>query len=230
LGPACRSASPGVEWLGHIYVLFGGLAGARIAHRVAAVVMIINWIWHTLYLLYRWRKHGFSFKSWSMWPNRKDWADFIAVSKYYLGLSKEEPRYDRFQFREKFDYFAVYWGMPIMVFSGLVLWFPIYFGNRLPEIGLSFDYIAHSNEAILAFLAIVLWHFYNTHFNPDNFPMSPTWYTGTKTQEERAREHPLELARLEGQNPGQAAGATVPPPPRPPDAPAGGDPPRGANG
>lgn len=185
-----------VEWLQTFYLLFGGITGARIAHRVAAVVMIFTWIWHTLYLLYRWSKAGFSLKSWTMWPTRKDVSDFIAVTKSYLGLSQEEPKYDRFQFREKFDYFAVYWGMPIMVFSGLVLWFPIYFGNRLPEIGLSFAYIAHSDEAILALLVIVIWHFYNTHFNPAFFPMNPVFYTGSLTQEEMERDHPLELERL----------------------------------
>ncbi len=194
-GMPMRFAS--IEWVNNIYVLFGGLGGARIVHRVAAVVMIITWIWHTLYLLYRWKKAGWSLDSWTMLPNRKDIADFIQLSKYYLGLTHEEPRFDRFQFREKFDYFAVYWGMPVMVFSGLVLWFPVYFGNRLPEIGFAVAFIAHSDEAILAFLAIVTWHMYNVHFNPDAFPMSPTWYTGTKTQEEMEREHPLELERIE---------------------------------
>lgn len=186
-----------LEWLQGGYALFGGIAGARIAHRVGAVVLMATWIWHTLYLLWRWRQHGFTLRSWSMWPARKDLVDLAGAVRHYVGLSPEEPRYDRFQFREKFDYFAVYWGMPIMVFSGLVLWFPIYFGNRLPELGLAAAYIAHSDEAILAFLAIVTWHLYNTHFNPDSFPMSPAWLTGTKSESEMLREHPLEMERLE---------------------------------
>jgi cytochrome b subunit of formate dehydrogenase len=184
------------EWLQGVQSLFGGFQGARVVHRVAAVVMIISWVWHTIYLFVLWKRQGWSVRSWSMVPNMKDVRDFIQVSRYYLGLSSEEPKYDRFQFREKFDYFAVYWGMPIMVLSGLVLWFPIYFGNRLPEIGVSAAYIAHSDEAILAFLAIVMWHLYNVHFNPDAFPMSNAWLTRTKTEEEMAREHPLELERI----------------------------------
>lgn len=198
------------EWLSHVYILFGGLQGARLTHRVAAVVMIATWIWHTLYLFYRWHKAGYSFKSWTMWPTRKDFSDFFGTIKYHLGLAKEEPKFDRFQFREKFDYFAVYWGMPIMVFSGLVLWFPIYFGNRLPEIGLSFAYIAHSDEAILAFLAIVTWHMYNAHFNPDRFPMSRVFLTGELTREEMEREHPLELERIESASPDSSAGEQKP--------------------
>lgn len=186
-----------VDGLEAIYDLFGGFAGARIAHRAAAVVMIGAWIWHTLYLIYRWKKAGWSLSSWTMLPTRKDVRDVVHSLRYYFGLTPEEPRFDRFQFREKFDYFAVYWGMPIMVFSGLVLWFPVFFGNHLPEIGIVAAFIAHSDEAVLAFLAIVTWHMYNVHFNPDAFPMSPTWYTGTKTREEMEREHPLELERLD---------------------------------
>lgn len=188
---------PQVDWLRAMNLALGGLEVSRYAHRVAAVVLIGTWIWHTLYLVYRWHKAGYTLQSWTMWPSRKDLRDFIEVSKYYLGLAKEEPKYGRFQFREKFDYFAVYWGMPIMVFSGLVLWFPIYWGNRLPEIGLSMAYIAHSDEAVLAFLTIVLWHFYNTHFNIDTFPMNPVFYSGTLTREEMEREHPLELAEID---------------------------------
>lgn len=190
-----------VDWLQNIYVPFGGLEPARLAHRIAAVVLIVTWIWHTIELLYRWYKAGFTLKSMTMFPNRKDVRDFADSIQHYFGKKAEEPRYDRFQFREKFDYFAVYWGMPIMVFSGLVLWFPIYFGTVLPELGISAAYIMHSDEAVLAFLAIVLWHFYNTHFNPDSFPLSKVFYTGVKTREEMEREHPLELERwdaLEG--------------------------------
>ena len=188
---------PEVEWLRALNLAMGGLPVSRLVHRGAALVMIFTWIWHTVYLLYRWKQAGFTLKSMTMLPTRKDLADVLDTARYYLGLTAEEPKFDRFQFREKFDYFAVYWGMPIMVLSGLVLWFPIYFGNLLPEVGLSAALIAHSDEAVLAFLAIVLWHFYNTHFNPDSFPMSGVFLTGTMTREEMEREHPLELERLE---------------------------------
>lgn len=189
---------PQTPWLHTLYGLLGGIGVARVVHRVAAVVMIGDWIWHSLYLLYRWKKAGFGFASWTMFPTLKDVRDFFAACRQYLGLSPEGPRFDRFGFKEKFDYFAVYWGMPIMVISGLILWFPIYFGNRIPEIGLSAAYIAHSDEAILAFLAIVTWHFYNTHFNPDNFPMSKVWLTGEKTHSQMEHEHPIELERIAG--------------------------------
>ena len=186
-----------VGWSHYLHLLFGGFEGARIAHRAAAVLMTGTWIWHCVYLLYRWKKASFSFKSWTMWPSRQDFVDLFDTVKYGLGLRKEPPHYDRFQFREKFDYFAVYWGMPIMVLSGLVLWFPVYFGNALSELGVGIAYIAHSDEALLAFLAIMIWHLYNTHFDPEHFPMSRAWYSGVLTESEMEREHPAEKKRLD---------------------------------
>ncbi len=186
--------TPGVP---SVHILFGGLGGARLVHRTAAVIMVSTWIWHVIYLLLRWRKAGFSMKSWTMLPTRKDLSDAILTLKHYLGGSHEEPKFGRFQFREKLDYLAEYWGIPVMVLSGLVLWFPIYFGNRLPDIGLSFAYIAHSWEATLAFLAILTWHLYNAHFNPNTFPMNKVWMTGTMSRSEMEREHPLELEEIE---------------------------------
>jgi len=185
-----------VSWLQSLYNALGGLAVARPIHRVAAVGLIIVWSWHVVDLLIKWGRAGFAFKALTMLPNKKDLQDFVGSSKYYFGLTKEEPKYDRFQFRQKLDYLAEYWGVPIMVLSGFLLWFPIYWGNRLPEEALSIAIVAHGWEATLAFLAIVLWHLYNEHFNPDTFPANRVWYRGTMTREEMEREHPLELDRI----------------------------------
>lgn len=187
----------GVGWSHYLHLLFGGFEGARIAHRIAAILLSGTWIWHFLFLLYRWRQAGFSFSSWTMWPSRKDLADLWGTVKYGLSLQKQLPAFDRFHFREKFDYFAVYWGMPVMVFSGLVLWFPVFFGNRLPELALGMAYIAHSEEAVLAFLAIAIWHLYNVHLDPEHFPMSQVWYSGVTTESHMRREHPLEKKRVD---------------------------------
>ena len=186
-----------ITWAPKVQMLFGGFQGARMTHRVAAVVMIVTWVWHTIYLLIQWQKAKFSFKSWTMFPNAKDFTDFFHTVAYGIGLRNDPPKFGRFQFREKFDYFAVYWGMPIMVFSGLVLWFPTAIGNHLNNLTFGAAYIAHSDESVLAMLAIVIWHFYNTHFNPDTFPMNRTWLTGTMTEAEMARDHPVEKDELD---------------------------------
>lgn len=186
-----------VPWAHYVLLVFGGLPTARIVHRTAAVVMVCGWIWHFAWLLLQWKRAGWSFKSWTMVPTLQDVKDFLTVSRGYLGGPDVNPRYGRFQFKEKMDYLAEYWGMPVMLISGAMLWMPIFWGNRLPEVALSAAIIAHGYEATLAFMAIVSWHMYNAHFNPDCFPGNPVWYTGMVSKTELEREHPLELQRLE---------------------------------
>ena len=186
-----------VGWTHYALLLFGGFDGARIAHRVAGVVMLGNWGFHFCYLFYRWKQCNFSFASWTMFPQWKDLTDLIDTVRYGLGLTNQPPQFDRFQFREKFDYFADLWGTVVMGLSGLVMWFPTTIGNHLPDFAFGASYIAHSYEGLLAMMAIIVWHFYNAHFNPDMFPMNPTWFTGRMSESEMAREHPLEKARLD---------------------------------
>ena len=183
-----------VDWMHYPLYLFGGFEGARIIHRIAGVLMVVNWVWHLGYLLYRWKQYKFSFASWTMWPRWKDVTDLFDTLKYGLGLTNTAPQYTRFQFREKFDYFADMWGTIVMGFSGFVLWFPTDLGNRLPSWMFGFSYIAHSYEGLLAMMAIIVWHFYNVHFNPDAFPMNPAWLTGSISDVEMERDHPLEKA------------------------------------
>lgn len=182
-----------------IYVLFGGIYGARIVHRISALIMIVLGIYHIYYIFRLLVKHNFRFsEAWPMIPNRKDAVDWWHTSLYYFGFQQKLPRYDRFNFREKFDYFAVFWGVPVMMFSGLVLWFPIFFGNHFPDLIIPMAYIAHSDEAILAISAIVVWHFYNVHYNPDKFPGSTVWIDGKLTEKEMLEEHPLEYEKITG--------------------------------
>ncbi|MFZ4506112.1 MAG: cytochrome b/b6 domain-containing protein [Fimbriimonas sp.] len=187
---------PKNDTLRALYMGLGGMDVMRLAHRVAAVILIAVWIYHTVELLVRWKRAGFSFDSWTMWPRKRDVTDLFATFRYHLGLSAQAPSYDRFQFREKFDYFAVYWGMPIMVFSGLILWYPVFYGGLLPQLGIPLAYIAHADESVLAFLTIVTWHFYNTHFKPDSFPMNPVFLTGMLSEKMMEEEHGDELARI----------------------------------
>jgi formate dehydrogenase subunit gamma len=186
-----------VDWIRQIIDLFGGLDSARLIHRGAALLLIVTWIWHTVFLLYRWKKAKFSLASWTMFPRWKDFTDFYDTVRYGIGLRQTPPAYERFHFKEKFEYFAVFWGNINMVLSGLILWFPVLAGRGLPDVLFGVAYIAHSYEAILAMLAIVIWHFYNTHFDPEHFPMNRVWLTGTMTASEMAREHPLEKQRLD---------------------------------
>ncbi len=207
---------PDVWWLGGIYSAVGGLGVARLIHRVAALGMIADGVLHLGYLAALLVRHRFRvLEAWPMIPTWKDARDWWDTSLYYFGIRRTLPDYDRFNFREKFDYFAVFWGLPVMMLSGLVLWFPVLFGNMLPDIAIPMAYIAHSDEAILAISAIVVWHFYNVHYNPDKFPMSWVWLTGRISEEEIAREHPLEYRRLLATQPPSAPADPTEPAPEP---------------
>jgi formate dehydrogenase gamma subunit len=188
---------PEVSWLASVYTVIGGLEMARILHRIAGVFMILDGLYHLGYITVLLVKNKFKvMEAWPMIPTGKDAADFWDTTLYYLGLRTELPQYDRFNFREKFDYFAVFWGLPVMMLSGLILWFPVFFGNMLPNLAIGMAYIAHSDEAILAISAIVVWHFYNVHLNPDVFPMSWVWWHGNISETHIKRDHPLEYTRL----------------------------------
>jgi cytochrome b subunit of formate dehydrogenase len=188
---------PNVGFLGILYGIFGGITGARVVHRIAALLMIGDGIVHLTYIIRLLFRHKFRVReAWPMIPGAKDARDWWETSKFYFGFRAGLPEYDRFNFREKFDYFAVFWGLPVMMLSGLVLWFPVFFGNMLPDLAIGVAYIAHSDEALLAISAIVVWHFYNVHYNPDKFPMSRVWLNGKISEEEIIREHPLEYRRI----------------------------------
>jgi cytochrome b subunit of formate dehydrogenase len=127
-----------------------------------------------------------------MIPKPRDIVDFYDTMMYYIGRKPHGPKFGRFSFIEKFDYWAVYWGMIIMIFSGAILWFKELFPKYIFDIGRE----AHSDEGLLATLSIVVWHFYNVHFNPEAFPMSWVWWHGQLTETEMKHHHPLEYAEI----------------------------------
>ena len=180
---------PEVGWLRALYGMFGGLDSARLIHRGAGIVMIVMFVVHIVYLLWAWRRINYSIRRIPMLPNRRDVRDFIETARFYFGLRDDPPKFGRFSFRAKFGYWAVFWGLPIMALSGLVLWFPVELGGRLGELGFAIAYIAHSDEAILAAGAILIWHIYTTLLSPLYTPFAAKMLIGRITEEELRREH-----------------------------------------
>ena len=156
-------------------------------------MLIFVSFWHMFYILFT-REGRREF--WELLPRIKDFKDFFQNVRYFLGLTKEKPKFGRYSYVEKFDYWAVYWGMVIMVSTGSILWFHNFFLGILPKFVIDIAKEAHSDEAMLATLAIVIWHWYNAHFNPEVFPFNPTIFTGKISKERMLKEHPLEYEKI----------------------------------
>ncbi len=124
-----------------------------------------------------------------MVPNLEDLRSMWKSTLYRLYITNERPSASRFNFKEKFGYLAVFWGVPVIGLSGLVLWGQDFFTQFLPGNTLNFCLIAHSDEALLATIVIFLWHLYNTHLKLEHLPMGMSWLTGTKKEEEISGEH-----------------------------------------
>jgi thiosulfate reductase cytochrome b subunit len=129
-------------------------------------------------------------------PRLKDAKDAWGVLMFNLGIAKEKPKFERFSYIEKSEYWALVWGTFVMSATGFIMWFDNTFMGILTKLGWDVARTVHYYEAWLAFLAIVVWHFYFVMFNPDIYPMNIAWFKGTLTEEEMADEHALELERI----------------------------------
>jgi cytochrome b subunit of formate dehydrogenase len=157
---------------------------------------MITVIWHLVFVIVARRGRSF-FKE--MIPARDDFVHFFQRIMYNLGRRETTPRYKRFNYVEKAEYWALVWGTIVMVVTGILLWFDNWFVQFLPKGVLDVALVIHYWEAWLATLAIVIWHFYSTVFNPHVYPMNPSWLTGKMPEEMYQHEHPehLEEARKE---------------------------------
>jgi len=173
--------------------LVGGVGTSTLIHRIGAVGLMAVGGYHLFYLVaFREGRRNFL----KLLPVPQDVRDFFQMVRYFLGWSEEKPRFGRFSYVEKFDYWAVYWGMVIMIGSGLILWFLETSLRFLPKFAADIAREAHSDEGLLATLAIIIWHFYNVHLNPEHFPMNRTFLTGRISEDEMQGHHPLEYEEL----------------------------------
>ena len=181
--------------------VWGGAETAGLIHRIAGVTMLLDFIWHVIYLIYLFatKQMTINLKT-TIIPLPKDIFDVIKNFMYFFGLSKEKPRFGKYSYAQKFDYWAVFWGMFIIGFSGYALAFPMQVSYIIPEFATGWIWellgLMHSDEALLAIVFILFWHFYNEHLKPEVFPMSWIWITGKISTDTLKHHHPLEYELL----------------------------------
>ncbi len=187
-------------WAATVSRFLGGFESAGYIHRLAATLMIGVFVAHVWDLTRRKRLH---YKSWrkllfgpdTMLPTWKDARDAWESIKWFLGLGPR-PSFGRWTYWEKFDYFAVFWGIAVIGSTGMTLWFPEFFTRLVPGWFINMATIIHSDEALLATGFIFTVHFFNTHLRPEKFPMDIVVFTGRMPLEEFRRDKPAEYEAL----------------------------------
>jgi len=188
------------KWASVLSHLLGGFETAGFIHRAAAVAMFGIFVVHIVDVILRKRRDHASWKATLLGPKSmmfgaKDLADFLGSLKWFLGVG-QRPRYGRWTYWEKFDYFAVFWGIAVIGSTGLSLWFPTFFARFLPGWFVNVATIIHSDEALLATGFIFTIHFFNTHLRPEKFPMDLVIFSGRMTVDELKHDKPEEYEEL----------------------------------
>jgi len=193
------------RWAKVLFGIIGGPETARTLHRFAALITFLYFGLHVASLIGKsWtgrralrdpasgkltfkRLWGVLFGPDSMVPGWQDWKDFVAHNKWFFGRGPR-PQFDRWTYWEKFDYFAVFWGVFIIGASGLIMWFPETFTRFLPGWIINIALLVHSDEALLAAGFIFSIHFFNTHFRIEKFPMDTVIFSGRVSKTELLHE------------------------------------------
>ena len=187
----------------------GGFGAILFFHKLCAVVLTLAFLIHVKDIFQRGlvnREKGIFWGSTSMVANWKDVKDLFGHLRWMVGLGPK-PQFGRYAYWEKFDYWAVFWGMIVIGFSGYAMWFAPFFAHFLPGWALNAVLVIHSEEGLLAILFIFSIHFVNTHLRPDSFPMDMVIFTGVESEEEFKHKRPLEYAAAgQGGKAGKAAG------------------------
>lgn len=147
-------------------------------HRIAAIIMIGAGVYHLFYLLFTARGRDVLK---NLIPKYHDIVEARDNILYYLRIKKTKPHFDKYDYTEKAEYWALIWGTVIMGVTGFILWFPTIVGNWAPTWLIKVSELIHFYEAILATLAILVWHWFFVIFHPHEYPMSLTWLNGKMT-------------------------------------------------
>jgi cytochrome b subunit of formate dehydrogenase len=179
------------SWFASMLTLGEHMRG--LLHRIAAVVLIAVSVYHLFDIVIT--REGRRLAR-DLFPALDDIRGAWQNLSYYLGLTSQKPEFARFNYAEKAEYWALVWGMFVMAGTGIMLWAKVVVGNHLPRWWLDIATAIHFYEAVLATLAIVVWHFYQVFFDPDVYPMNWAWWDGKMTLHHYREEHGLDETPL----------------------------------
>jgi len=186
------------DWAHGFAIAVGGFSAILFWHKLCAVILTLAFLIHLGDIGYRGIFKGQRGLFWgpdSMVPRPKDFQDLYHHIRWFLWLGPR-PKFDRFAYWEKFDYWAVFWGMAIIGLSGYAMWFAPFAARFIPGSWLNIALLIHGEEALLAVWFIFAIHFFNTHLRPGSFPMDLVIFTGRETEKELREKHPVEYQRL----------------------------------
>jgi formate dehydrogenase gamma subunit len=177
-----------------IVLHLGGIDAARLIHRFSGFILIVLVTQHVLTA-----SLGIIFRKWevSMMIHKKDFSNAVDNLKYYFGIRNHPAQCDRYNYKQKFDYWGVLTSDVLMIATGLILWFPTNAEKLFPGEFIPAANVVHTNQALLLLLIIVIWHIYNAILSPEIFPLNTSIFTGKISRERMMQEHLLELARRE---------------------------------
>ena len=176
--------------------LEGGVQNRGIVHRIAAVLLMANLVYHVFYMLLT-REGKQEFRDFIV--TRGDVDDFLQSLRYNDGMTTQYPRLGRYGYKEKFQYWGTAVGTALIAVTGFMLWAETFSMRFFPKFVLDLALIIHGYQGLLGFLLLFLWHLYNVHLHPSVFPMNPAWITGKVSAEWVRQEHPLEYEKLKGE-------------------------------
>ncbi len=184
-------------WFGRFLIqLEGGIEARGKIHRFSAIVLIILSIYHVIYIVFSEEGHSEFSK---LLVRLQDFKDFLTDILYTLNISPNHAEFEKYSYREKFQYWGVGVGVIIMIFTGLILWFQDIAMAVLPKWCIDLTFVIHGGAGLVIFFLLFIWHLYDVHLSPFNFPMNSVWLTGKISLDKLRKTHYKEFLKITGE-------------------------------